>query len=478
MMPHAVDLAFMSPLVPVLLLGWLPIVIALFAIMPAQRAVVVSLITAWLLLPIAVFNLTFLPPYSKMTATGLGILLATAIFDSGRFFALRFRMVDVFVIAWLAMGMVSSVVAGRGPYDGASIMLHQTVGWGIPYLIGRLYLTDLSGFRELAVGIIIGSLLYAPLCLYEIRFGPILHHTLYGYSQHYFGQTRRGSFYRPMVFMEHGLAVGVFLCAGALLAFWLWLTGAMRMLMGVPMWMIAGFLGFVAVACQSWGATVLAFFGAGVLFLSRRFGVWTLVLVVVALPSAYILARAAGWSGSILVDLAGLLGPQRQLSLQTRLTSENAFLAMGGQAFLLGEGRFRWAGEVIRAADGGYQSLIPDGFWMVAIGRHGVVGLGAIMIGMLLPIVLLARAMPRRLLAHPQVAPCVGLAMILALWMCDNIFNAMINPIWIAVAGGLTNIAATRWALYHPTPPPPAEVWPPPMPPTAADERRTAFGRT
>ena len=48
--------------------------------------------------------------------------------------------------------------------------------------------------------------------MFEARLSPQLHSRLYGFTQHDFLQTVRGDYtYRPMVFMQHGLAVAMFL---------------------------------------------------------------------------------------------------------------------------------------------------------------------------------------------------------------------------------------------------------------------------
>jgi len=59
------------------------------------------------------------------------------------------------------------------------------------------------------------------------------------------------------------------------------------------------------------------------------------------------------------------------------------------------------------------------------------------------------RRWPAKLWTHPAVAPTAVLAVILALHMIDNIFNAMINPIFTLVAGGVggTCVHAARQAI-------------------------------
>jgi hypothetical protein len=54
------------------------VVLVLFALLPARRAVVAALIAAWLLLPPVGLDLPGLPAYDKTAAATIGIVLATA----------------------------------------------------------------------------------------------------------------------------------------------------------------------------------------------------------------------------------------------------------------------------------------------------------------------------------------------------------------------------------------------------------------
>ena len=92
---------------------------------------------------------------------------------------------------------MSSLVNGFGLYFALSASVGHFIKLGLPYLIGRLYYCDEGGQRELAIGILIGSLIYVPLCLYEIRMSPSLHLNLYGYFHTDFAATRRGGGFRP-----------------------------------------------------------------------------------------------------------------------------------------------------------------------------------------------------------------------------------------------------------------------------------------
>ena len=67
-----------------------------------------------------------------------------------------------------------------------------------------------------------------PLCLYEIRMSPQLHYLVYGFYPSFFGMSVRFGGYRPTVFLQHGLAVGMWMTSASLVGVWLWYSRASR----------------------------------------------------------------------------------------------------------------------------------------------------------------------------------------------------------------------------------------------------------
>ena len=65
-----------TPLVPLVMFGWIPVVMALFRILPPRRALVVAYVGGFLFLPNYAFDLPGLPEYSKTTAISLAVALA------------------------------------------------------------------------------------------------------------------------------------------------------------------------------------------------------------------------------------------------------------------------------------------------------------------------------------------------------------------------------------------------------------------
>src|SRR5690349_6575403 len=142
----------MGFLVPVTLFGWIPFVILLFALMPPRRAVIAAFLLAWLFLPMAGYSVPGLPDYTKMSATTFGVLMGAALFDTDRLLRWRPKWVDIPMFCWCCTPFVPSYLNGLGIYGGVSEIVRGFIIWGLPYIIGRVYFTDLEGLRELALG--------------------------------------------------------------------------------------------------------------------------------------------------------------------------------------------------------------------------------------------------------------------------------------------------------------------------------------
>lgn len=418
--------------------GWIPVVLFIFATLPPRRAVIASFLIAWLFLPLASYSISGLPDYTKMSATCAGVLMATVLFDPARFLSFRLHWADLPVLAWCCVPMMSSLSNGLGPYDGFSATLGQTVKWGFPYFIGRLYFSDWNGLKELAIGIFIGGLVYVPLCLWEIRMSPQLHYQLYGFRVGGFHETYRFGGWRPLVFMYTGLMVSMWMVAASLTGFWLWWSRTLpRRVNGIPtLWLVAALL-ITTVLCKSLGALALLCVGIGALVATKwtRSRIWVAGLLVI--PVLYMTARTAGdWSADELVNAAAMISEDRAASLETRLTMEDRLTEKALRQPVFGWGG--WGRNRVYDTRSGVDITITDGLWVLALGVNGVVGLAALTGAQLMPIVLLLRRIPARLWSQPMVAAAPVLALLLALYAIDNLMNAMVNPIYMLVAGGLT----------------------------------------
>ncbi|MCH7908547.1 MAG: O-antigen ligase domain-containing protein [Candidatus Hydrogenedentes bacterium] len=433
-----------TPLVGIMLVGWLPVVFVMFALMRPRRAVLVSFLFAWLFLPIASYDLPLIPDYNKMTATCISVVAGVLVFDLQRLLQFRLKWFDLpTVIFCIVTPIMSSLTNGLGVYDGLSSSLDFVFFWGIPYFIGRFYFSDPKGLRELAIGIFIGGLVYVPLCLYEIRMSPQLHHMAYGYHQHAFMQTVRGDgTWRPMVFMQHGLMVGMWMITAALVGVWLWQTGGLKRVLGVPVAVFVVPLMGTALLVRSIGATILFVVGLAVLMLTKWFRTLWIMLGIQGILVLYLFVRVTGiWDGAGLVDLAEqTVGPARAASLETRIDSDRILSAKAWDRPLFGWGH--WGRNRAFDEETGARA-IADSLWVIIFGSHGLVGLVPMFLIILLPPILFTRRFPVSLWIHPMTSPALVLSLVLVLWMIDNTLNAMINPIFLVIAGGLNGLHAS-----------------------------------
>lgn len=426
-------------LVPVVMFGWPLVLLALFLMLPSRRAVITGLIVAWLFLPVVEYEFKGIPEYNKMTATSLSLFLATLLFEPNRVLAFRPKWIDLPIVVLCLCPVASSLTNGLGFYDGMSESNAQVIRWGLPYFLGRVYFNDYESMRELAFGIFIGGLVYLPFCWFEMKMSPQLHRIVYGYHQHGFMQTIRYGGYRPMVFLQHGLMAGMWMVTATLCGLALWKSGVVRHIRGIPMWAFVGVLFVTTIMCRSSGAIVLLAVGLTAFTMVRYLRTSVALAVLAAVCILYITVRASGmWDGAQLVEMTrSVFGPARAQSVETRFYNEEALAARARQQALFGWGG--WGRSRIHD-ERGRDITITDSLWIITLGTNGALGVGALLAVTLLPPLLLHRKAPTPWWIHPVVAPVACMAVVVTLWMVDNLLNAMFNPVYVVMLGGLAGL--------------------------------------
>ncbi|NCJ08396.1 O-antigen ligase domain-containing protein [Synechococcales cyanobacterium C] len=426
--------------------GWIPVILYLFTRFPVQRALVISFVVAWLFLPQAEIVFSGIPNYTKISATCYGALLATFFFDGERFQDFRYRWIDVPMTLWCIAPFFSSVANGLGAYDGLSATLSQIVTWGLPYFLGRLYLGNRRGLKELVLGFVIGGAVYVPLCLLEVRLSPQLHRWIYGYFPHSsFGQTMRYGGFRPTVFMQHGLMVGAWMMAATLVAFWLWHQGVLKDLWNIPMVAIVAALGGTLILVKSTGAVVLAALGVILLLSLQLLRTRLPILIIVGVACLYLGFGAVGWltpdqRASIVETVAQVTNEARAGSLEFRMENEALLAERAREQPVFGWGGW---GRARVYDERGKDRSVTDSLWIIAFGNYGAVGLLSLMSALLLPVLgLFFWRFSDLDWGCPQAAPVAVLGVLLLLYVLDCLVNAMINPVFILMAGGLSGLVS------------------------------------
>ena len=412
-------------------------------IMRPRRAVASALVGGWLLLPVMSYQIAGFPDYTKVTATSLGLLLGISLFDPGRLPRFRIKWVDVPILVFCLSPMASSLSNGLGPYDGLSAVAAQVGSWGIPYFVGRLYFDSQEALLDLAVAMFIGGALCIPLCLWEVRMAPNLHSLVYGYRPSRFVHLARYGGYRPLLFMQSPLMVGMWMSAISLMMFWLWSSGSLRRLIGIPILYLLVPAVIVLVLCKAIGAIAIFLVGVGLFFATKCLArPWPLIALLVAV-ACYAPLRISGVMGTETLVAAGtaVFDIQRTHSLRIRLENEDQLSEKAMERPILGWGR--WGRNRVSSETGKDVSL-TDGLWIIVFGTSGWVGLMALVGIQLLPGYLLISRWSASTWVEPRSAVVATFSVLLSLWAVDNLMNAFVNPIYICAMGGVCSLPGRR----------------------------------
>jgi len=324
-------------------------------------------------------------------------------------------------------------------YDGLSTSLEAVFRFGLFYWIGRTYFNNLVAVRELAVGIIAGGIIYVPFCIYETIFSPQLHRALYGFHAQKFSMAMRFGGYRPSVFMESGLALGMWLAATTLLAIWMWHNRSIRRLWGVPFaYYVPVILGTLVLSRAAGGYVAFAI-GMTVLIACRTLKTSWPLSGLVFLIASFLLLRSTGlWSGAQLVTVANaVFGADRASSLEMRMRNDSELGEKAREHILFGWGGW---GRFRIKDDHGNDMSTTDTMWIIMYGQRGLLGLVSVFAMYLLPVIGVCRRFPIHIWDHPLVAPVIGCSAILCTFMIDCLMNDMPNPLFTMTAGALAGI--------------------------------------
>ncbi|MEG3910686.1 O-antigen ligase domain-containing protein [Microcoleus sp. w1-18aA5] len=428
----------MVALIPLAMFGFIPVVCYLFIRFPAQRAVIISFVVAWLFLPQASYPIPSLPPYTKISAACYGILLGTLIYDTARLTSFKPGWLDVPMVIYCLCPIISQVSNGGSPI---SPTINQIVTWGLPYFLGRLYVGSLDGLRQLAIGIFAGGLAYIPFTLIEGVRGPILHQMIYGVNAFEdWGQARRLGGWRPVVFMQHGLMVGLWMMTAALIAVWLWQTGTLKKFMGRNIKTLAIILTIAFFLCRSTGAYSLFGMALLVLFSAKIFRTSLPLLLIIGYIVFYLYIAASGQFSSqdVVAFITQIFGEERAASLKFRFDNEEILGEKARQRFMFGWGD---SGGNRVYNEYGDDISVTDSLWIIAFGINGAVGLVSLFSSMLLPVIVFCLfKYPARTWSNPKVAPAAALGVALSMYVFDCVLNAMTNPIFALIAGGISGL--------------------------------------
>lgn len=421
--------------------------------------------TAWMMilpvmfLPAALaFKAPLVPYLDKHRLSFLAIAIALQVFHRGDLLRKApWHLFPRMVLLGLFLGVLQTVrtngdaitvadtwLPGLDSHDALSIAVSLVLDYYLPFAVGQRVFRTERDLRDLFEVLTLCALIYAPFCLIELRMSPQFHRWVYGYHQHSFLQSMRGTGYRPVVFMNHGLSVATFMFSALCAAFAL--HGVRAPIRPTPgLRTIAA--GLLVLLCKSFAAIGYSL-GAVLLHLIRSTRVLSVaVLTIALLVVAYPAVRVSNvFPRREVVAVFDRIDPLRAGSLVFRLINEQALLERALKRPLFGWGT--WGRNRIYAS-WGQDVSVSDGQWIITFGMFGLVGLAGFLALFLVPVLRFVRhraAMP----PSSQIL-VASLALTVVTFAADMLPNALSDSLPMAYAGVLFTLsrrprrARTAW---------------------------------
>lgn len=459
---------------------WPLVTLLLFVKLPPGRALLATIISAYLILPPAPTALDFplLPPLNKETLPLVSAFLLYLYVTSRKQVPLTLAelvrdliaaIVTLPLVAWnvlrasrtllnppdnplgklfLAMfvfGPVATVLINPEPlifqmtairglylFDAIALSITQFLLL-IGYLLARKFLQTTDDQRDLFAALMIGGLAYALPIMIEVRLSPQINIWVYGYFQHLFDQTIRAGGFRPIVFLNHGIWVAFFMLMALIST--VALTKAKPP--GSRLYLFITSLFFLALLVLSKTLASLLFallLMPLIWLLSARKQIAVALVMGIAAFSYPALKSVDAVPAEFLLERAAAVSKERAYSLQFRFENEDMLFERAEEKPLFGWGS--WGRNQIRNPVNGQIESVSDGRWIITIGIFGWVGFLAEFGLLLLPILLIWRE--TRFLKPPEISPYIGpLALLLGANMVDLIPNATLTPLTWLIAGAL-----------------------------------------
>jgi hypothetical protein len=329
-------------------------------------------------------------------------------------------------------------IPGFYPSDAIK-MVGRNLIFLAPFFIGSRFLSTDKGRILLLKSLSVAALIYSLPMLFEIRFSPQLHRWVYGYYPSQFLQSMRGGGFRPVVFLNHGLAVAMFVTM-ALIAALVATRGKWR-IMRIPAGAVSAYLFGLLLLCKSLGTAVYAVSLAPFVLFTRP-KTWTRIACVLLLfACAYPELR---WHDLIPIDhiarASESVSRDRSKSFETRVFNENQLLAKAEQKPMFGWGTY--GRNRIFSTTTGQDISITDGEWIIQFGEFGWFGYLSLF-GLFLMSGFRAMRSVGRERTDASLA-IAGLSLLLAANIINLLPNSGLSLLTFLVAGSLTRAERVR----------------------------------
>jgi hypothetical protein len=320
-------------------------------------------------------------------------------------------------------------VQGLTLYDAVSQVLSQYLSL-LPFLVAMTVVKKSEDLEKIVKLLVIAGLIYSPFILFEIRISPQLHTWAYGFFPHEFKQQIRFGGFRAAVFMGHGILVATFLfvCISA---------AAIQIKIGIKKDKVRNiaiftYLLIVLLLSKTLGALILSIIVAGPILLMnvvfQKVIAKSLVFIFLLYPTLSIL-NLIPYDG--IINIISDFDVDRAGSLNYRFNNEVPMLTHAFEKVLIG-----WGGSARNLL----ANSIPDGYWLIVYGTYGAIYFYALFGLFIMPII---KRLQGRSSKNERII-YVGLSIILAAIIFDQIPNSSLGHSWLWFLSGCLNVSFYR----------------------------------
>ena len=439
-------------------LFWIPIAIWGARRWPPAKAGMLLMLLPLMFLPeLVTVNLPGLPTLGKAEFAKIIMLLGVLLFHRQRLASISLPRWSRVVILMLLGGTVLTVftnmdpiphpgskLLGHQPFDAVTASLKDVLDYVLPFVLGLALFRDARDIRTLFGSLAGATIIYGLFQLVEVRLSPQFNNWVYGYFQHSWEQMVRDGGFRPIVFMAHGLTVAMFTMTGIL-------SSAVLQKIKLPVFgkkavWATSFLFVVLVLNKSVAALLYSIAGTLLIFFFTPKTQLRAAVVMAVIVLSYPTLRSADLVPVDTVSevMTEQFGKERGRSLMVRITNEKLLLGRALERPLFGWGTY--GRPLLYDPETGRQLSIPDGEWIVTLGKSGFVGFYAKFLLLLIPLFVAARQ-SKYLLNDTHRRLLAGLALIIGFSAFDMVPNSDAYRLPFMYSGALLS-ASTAMMRY------------------------------
>ena len=332
------------------LFSWVLVSIYYFKVKSAQKAILYTLLGAFLFLPASTnIDLPLLPAFDKANLSVMSVLFGCLILKKQKIPVFKGRGAASICFIGILVGAAitaltnndliqigSTLLPGLSGHDALSNVVNQYLSI-VTFFIGIKYFQTYDSQLLIFKTLVKAAFIYSLIILFEARFSPQLHQWIYGYFPHSdFSQQIRFGGFRPVGFIGHGLTVSFFITICLLASFSLYKNN-ISVVLKRPIGNI--YLFIILIVCKSVGSFLYSFFGVSLMMFLNSRKILIISMIIATTVLFYPLLKITDvFPTEPILNLAYKLDSERAGSLEFRFDNESILLNKANEKLYFGWG--------------------------------------------------------------------------------------------------------------------------------------------